>query len=438
MTVNTFFNLVLLRTNELNKDWAQSFSQRDKVKVIKELVIPQLKNEFNQLTSEIEHLEKEQGQITGDLCENIHNLNNEINYSEELNSVKEQFNQILAKISNTKVSLNEKRLNRKILPENKESFNLIEKSNALKQEISLTKRQVVQSKLLDKSYNFTYSHIFSLNQFEEKSCEFIIYNSENDSIKKYELNQSMFVNNTSNFQNFNRGIKYVNLGNRALISGLGLGQKKCYQMLVDTNEEIKIEEFPEMSDGRCFHNNIYIPEREIVLICGGRNNTSAEILNIFLREWIMIAHMKRGRSNGSLAYINNRYVYCISGFEGNKYLNNCEFFDLDNFHKDWVYIDFTVVKVSFDKSAPGVIHLTNNKVLLLGGLIQDNYSDNTYSFFVEGEPEKISLQQELLRLPEGSIFLHNSFCFTGKDNSCKITISASFYISSSKNNFKLV
>ena len=430
------------RCTELHQDWNNNFTLSDKVKVIKENLLKELKSEFQKLGSDIDKIERDQSKITLNISENIENLFNEILYTEEVNSTKEILTKIGKRISEARISLNEKRLNRNILPHRSiENYNLIKQSFKFNpnHEPKEEKRQVIESKYLNHNNKYTYYSLFFLNQEEEKSNEFIIYYCELDYYKTYNLSDSMFSDKKSSFSNFNRGNKYVNLGGRSLISGVGDYQKKSYIMLIKDNEEIKIDELPDMKYGRSFHNTIYIPEREIVLVCGGRNNNSAEILNIYLKEeWVPIAQMNKTRSNGCLAYINNKYLYCISGYDGNKYLNDCEFFDLDNFYKDWFYIDFSKLNITFDKSAPGVIHLSNNKVMLLGGLTGDNYSNRIYLFVVDEDPEKISLQQELLNIPEETIFLQSSFYFCGKSFVNFDIYRKKFIYDIDKNNFKLV
>jgi hypothetical protein len=228
------------------------------------------------------------------------------------------------------------------------------------------------------------------------------------------------------------------MGGRSLVTGLGNSQRKSYLMVLQDNENVTIDELPEMKNSRAYHNIIFIPEREIVLVCGGRNSQSGEILNIFLKqEWVQIAQMKKKRSNGCLAYINNKYLYCISGYDGNTYLNDCEFFDLDYFYKDWDYIDFSKLNISFNKSAPGVIHLSDNKVMLLGGLSGEEYSNRIHLFVVDEDPEKVSLQEELYNIPKETIFLQTNFSFCGKTFVNFDIYMNKFIYDIDKNNFKL-
>jgi len=436
------FNLVNKRCNELHQDWINNFTLGDKVKVIKENLMKELKSEFQKLGSEIDKIEREQSKITMNITENIENLFNEITYLDEINMSKEILTKIGKRISEAKISLNEKRLNRNILPQRSiENYNLIKQSVKYipYEEPKEPKRQVIESKYLNQNNKFTFSTLFFLNQIEEKSNKFIVYHCKSDYFKDYIISESMFSDKKSFFPSFYRGNKYVNLGEGSLVSGLGNSQKKSYLMVHKDNEEVKIDELPEMMFGRAFHNIIFIPEREIVLVCGGRNNQSAEILNIFLKqEWVPIAQMNKTRSNGCLAYINNKYLYCISGFDGKMYLNDCEFFDLDNFHKDWSYIDFSKINISYNKSVPGVIHLSDNKVMLLGGLTGEVYSNRIHSFVVDEDPEKISLQEELHNVPEETIFLQTNFCFCGKTFVNFDIYMKKFIYDIDKNNVKLV
>ena len=59
----------------------------------------------------------------------------------------------------------------------------------------------------------------------------------------------------------------------------------------------------------------------------------------------MISPLHKARGNASMAYVNERYVYILGGFEleekakGN-YLNDMEYFDINNFGKGWTMINY--------------------------------------------------------------------------------------------------
>jgi hypothetical protein len=174
------------------------------------------------------------------------------------------------------------------------------------------------------------------------------------------------VNKKSSFLNFTQAIKGVNLGESYFLAGgLGLKQNLTYLMSFnDNNGKVIIEDMPPMSSSRILHNMLYIPKIDIVFVCGGKNNKTAEFINLPLKEWSTVKDMTKARQNACLALINEKYIYCISGFESESeaYLNSCEYYDLDSYERDpaWVLIDFDKMKLVYRMSTPGIIQLSDD------------------------------------------------------------------------------
>ena len=210
-------------------------------------------------------------------------------------------------------------------------------------------------------------------------------------------------------------MKYLNLGNSVLITG-GLVDNiisnACYILKYQYNS-IVIDEFPPMKSKRRSHNGIFIPEKELILVCGGWSNSTCETLILSNRKWNNIANLNRVRVNASLAFINEKFVYCISGFDNvnNKYLNSCEYLDLSSPKLTWGLIEFQTHGIDYKMTLPGVIQLDSNKVLLCGGYEESRTLDTkTYLFEVNNNENKISLNHYKKLPDEGTFFPHNSFC----------------------------
>ena len=217
-------------------------------------------------------------------------------------------------------------------------------------------------------------------------------------------------------QEFPKKNKYVNLGESLLITG-GLTKNnvisnKCYLFSYNQNNTFDITSFPEMNVGRINHNLIFIPTRNLLITCGGVSNKTCEIFNFSLIQWYPMTNLQKIRSNACLAYINDKYVYCISGYDNEKriYNNNCEYLNIEYNNENWVLIDFKFFNFEYMMSAPGVIQINQANVILCGGQDENNnISAKSYLFEFNSEDASLITVSRKQSLPEETLFKHNHF-----------------------------
>ena len=398
------------RSKSLENDWNQNLSYDDKVLIIKENCIGELKEEFSNYEMDFVKIEKEHSQLLANLNDIMKKTSIDLNYSDEYKHIDEELCKIHIKISNFNVDIHKNYLENKKL--NRFNFNLIEESlsnNKIVDKPRVEEKKVELQKNIENHFN--YNHIFNFDI--QNNNQFSVYDCEDKITTNYVLSQSLFSNKDNFFSKFPIGMKYVNLGDQVLITGGADKQilsDKCILLSIDCNNKVTIDEFAPMIIKRFSHNIIFIPDRELVFVCGGKNIIESELVNLSIKMWSQAPNLKQSRANACLAYINRKYIYCISGYDNNNYLNSCEYFDLDSYNKEWVLILFDSIQIEYRISAPGIIHLGDNKVLLCGGLVNDVYTDKIYELSVnEKNVPKIILQQ--LKIPDTcTIFIHNSFC----------------------------
>lgn len=195
--------------------------------------------------------------------------------------------------------------------------------------------------------------------------------------------------------------KFVNLGSAILLTGGlegGVTFDKCFT-ITPTIEQGKysamVNVASPMYEKRERHNIIYCEAQDYVVVCSGFYSNSAEFYSIKEGTWKILPSLKEVRANASMFQVNDRYVYCIGGFHVEKdksngnYLNSCEFLDLNDFaNKGWTHVDlekFGKMKLC----AMGIINLSPNKILLVGGYDGEKYLKTLQEIEIDNDLKSI-------------------------------------------------
>jgi len=272
-----------------------------------------------------------------------------------------------------------------------------------------------------KDYNPEYEYIVSLKQ---KSNEIVIFDTKSRMFKNAKITPSNFIDNSNVFTNFQDNSRHVNLGTSILITG-GYKDRQaapnCYLMLLSkknhlSNEyEINVMSYPNMIEGRERHNIIHLKDKDSVVVCSGFFNQNAEITNMNSQNWKSLPKMNEIRANAALSYINQRYIYCFSGFKINEvkvgqYLNSAEILDLNNLNAGWTLVNFNNMDINLKLSAMGVVYLSDKTILLCGGYDGSQYKNNVYRVETKDNGSTISKVDKFeSTLPGNYIFFHSAF-----------------------------
>ena len=287
---------------------------------------------------------------------------------------------------------------------------------------SIYNNNIPQQNLLDEQIQrenqsqFTYELIIYL---KEKSDDILIYN------EKYGLTKTK-IDPSSDLKIFPVKSKFVNLGTSALLVG-GEKQegnykekiKKCYLITLIENESSKIYEvnvmpYADLIEARERHNLIFLPDKNWVFACSGFYITSCEYTNIYEGKWQSISSLNKSRGNASMAYVNDQYIFVIGGFsikQNNKgvYLDDIEYFDINNMKKGWTIINYINNKgYNMALTALGVVPISKSMFLICGGYDGKEYIRNVYK--VDCKNLEHPIVEETQSLGEPTIFMHNLFC----------------------------
>ena len=323
----------------------------------------------------------------------------------ELKNLNEKLNKILVEKGNNNIIINEKK------NEVKDDLRNSYKLNKIRSKVNIFKLK----------QNLEYSeYIYDLLIYpKEKTNELLIYDRNNNLIKK--TLKSGNIKNAENFDIFPFKSKFVNLGQSLLLTGGILGEEKlnkCYLFTIIKPKnkleayKLNISPYGDLKEKRERHNIIYIPSKNYVFVCSGCLTEKCEYTDISKGTWEEIKPLNKIRINGSMSFINNRYIYIFCGFnfEGEKevYLNDLEYFDIDNFEKGWTTINYLNDKgYNLSFGTVGVIPVEKNSFLICGGYDGKEYNSKTYKIDCN-DYEHPSIQD--LNINSMIIFRNSSFC----------------------------
>jgi hypothetical protein len=216
--------------------------------------------------------------------------------------------------------------------------------------------------------------------------------------------------------------KSVNIGDSLIITGgseNNRGVDSCYLLKVTptsvlSNSKVIIQKYPKLNTKRERHNILYMKDRMTILVCGGFYTKSTEV-SIENTIWKTQAPMKHERGNATMLYLNQKFVYCIGGYEMLKesktgaYLSSCEYLDMDSPDSSWTLINLENLVSNFKLCAMGAINLGKSEFLLVGGYDGSRYLNECHEVVFDKEkPQKIS-HREKITLPKGTIFNVSEF-----------------------------
>ena len=179
-------------------------------------------------------------------------------------------------------------------------------------------------------------------------------------------------------------------------------------------EKLKINSYGNLKEARERHNIIYLPNKNYVFVCSGVLTRTCEYTDLSKGVWEEIKQLNKIRLSASMAYINERYIYifcgCYFDSENKKdyFLNDLEYFDINNFEKGWTSINFINEKrYNLSICAFGVVPISNNKFLICGGFDGKICKNETYKIDCN-DYEHPTVEE--LNIKNNSIYIHNLFC----------------------------
>ncbi len=356
-----------------------------------------------------------------DKIEDIKNKNSILNKSKDREKEKEKEKEIQnqlkdklkEKVLNEKINQPKDILNSKI---NDKISKEVKTQKTLEQYVDKKKNIQQENQIINHKQQNDYNIIFSYEHLNEDNHNFIfIYNNQTKQISCYQVYQE---NNNIKFP-FLRS-KGINIKNSYYITG-GYEKNKqsntCFQLSYK-DDNIIIKEDSKMNFNRASHNIIYIPSKNRIVVSSGENNKECEYLDLNNknnRRWIKFSKLNEYRGNASMFCINERYIYCIGGYN---FFNQCmsqgyEVLDLDDKNLFWKFYHISDL---LNICLMGIVNLDDKNIILVGGECNKKYLNNVYHVILEDNKSKISSVNERKNIIDKEIMFYNSQNFININN----------------------
>ena len=402
-------NIVNNKNDDLKNNFLDNIPQKNMFPPKENDNMPQVNNDDNNSNSYINNL--------ADKLEEIDKMNEFNLFQSQESGDNKNLNDNIDSLNNNKInenSYNNNNNNNNNIPKNVNYNNNMNNPN-MNQINPTPMRNIPQNNPINKEnkFEFTYELIIYLS-----GDKLFAYN-EKVGLFCLKLNQELrYIPDKSRF---------VNLGQSALLTGGKTKEnklsKKCYLIgLLDISTSnnpkytINIDEYPDLQEGRERHNLLFLPDKNFVFACGGFFCNSCEYIDLYKGKWELISPLHKPRGNASMAYINNSIIYIIGGFElknevnpiGN-YLDDIEYFDVNNFQNGWNIINFSNQNTyNLGLTALGVIPISSNSFIICGGYDGKEYKKTAY--IIKCQDYKKPYVEQYPDINEPTIFTNNMFC----------------------------
>lgn len=423
--IKTIFNVIL---EIFNKDKFDLVKKNDKIMLIitvmdvlgneekHEIILPRNENsEINELKTKVNELENKILKMD----EDISVFNEEMNL--KFNKINEEKNEMSLKIEKLKQE------NKSIKDELKAVNEKLNKS--VNDKANHDNKNILNKNIFNYSLEFSKYNYDLLIYPVEKKNEILIYDKKNSFYKKVLKPENFKCK--KKFKSFPFRSKFVNLGKSLLLTGGNENENKlnkCYLITAFGSKpenkiekyEININSYGNLKEKRERHSIIYLPSKNYVFICSGFSTKTCEYTDLSKGVWEEIKPLNNERVDASMAFINERYIYifCGSLLENENaqsdYLNDMEYFDINNFDKGWTNVKFmNDKKYNLSFGAIGVLPVDKNIFLILGGCCGIKYNNRTYKVDCK-DYEHPTIEDINININKSSIFKHNLFCKIGE------------------------
>ena len=286
----------------------------------------------------------------------------------------------------------------------------------IKNPISITIKQYsLQLSKNNKEYFLNNNSLIGTITFNNSSMlEIFIYNITSKQLLSFEYpfqdySKLSFINHFTSFCNAN---------NTLYISG-GENEEEGVTDFIKINlEEIKQNELlynylTPLNFKRYWHSMIFIPEKYIFIV-GGSGVKETELYNIETNEIKIDAKLNYERCEPSLILVNNKYIYCICGFElNNNFVDTIEKCNLFKKERIWEIVNYQIKSKeenitvrSLIVSFFGVSYI-NNDIILIGD--KENNSTINPNYLLKQNENDIDIIEEY-----GFIEINNTRLFSEK------------------------
>ena len=267
-----------------------------------------------------------------------------------------------------------------------------------KKDILLTIKQAYL-KLAKDNRNFIQENsklISTLTFNYSSSLGLFIYNTKTKQIFSYEFSfeKYPFLQKINNFTSFCNSNNYLYISGGEDDKNNNQGQDFFIKINLEKikSDELIYSNLVSLKNKRYWHSMIFIPEKYIYII-GGPGTKEIELYDIENNSFISFELLNYERCEPSLILVDNKYLYCICGFQlNNGFIDTIEKCNLSKRERKWEIVNYQIKvgeNIMADRSLIvsffGVSYLKNsiiligdkenNKIINPNYLIKPNHKD---------------------------------------------------------------
>ena len=207
------------------------------------------------------------------------------------------------------------------------------------------------------------------------SLGLFIYNTKTKQIFSYEFSfeKYPFLQKINNFTSFCNSNNYLYISGGEDDKNNNQGQEFFIKINLEKikSDELIYSNLVSLKNKRYWHSMIFIPEKYIYII-GGPGTKEIELYDIENNSFISFELLNYERCEPSLILVDNKYLYCICGFQlNNGFIDTIEKCNLSKRERKWEIVNYQIKvgeNIMADRSLIvsffGVSYLKNNIILI--------------------------------------------------------------------------
>ena len=226
--------------------------------------------------------------------------------------------------------------------------------------------------------------------------------------------QIMLQKDKHGYTVFPDGCRHILVDNKLYITG---GADNCGYpiniVLMFNVENGEIVKIGNLNDNHAYHTIEYLDNFDSLIVIGGENSASCEIMDLDSKKWNRLPSLNSARANANIYYNNvTSDLFVLFGMEGKmdqnvKYTDVIEVLELNDIESGWIMVDYykTIglnLKISYCLTLP----FTRDKLLIYGGSTARSLERRIFALFdmVKNEVIKVDPQtMDLIKLEENKI-----------------------------------
>ena len=213
---------------------------------------------------------------------------------------------------------------------------------------------------------------------------------------------------------FPEGCRHILIDSELFITG---GSDNCgYPINIVLMLNIEIGELTRLSnlnDNHSYHSMEYLENFDSIVLIGGKNSSSCEIMDIDSKKWVKLPSLNYARANSNIYYNNvTSDLFVLFGMEGemNGKAQNTdviEVLELNDIIGGWMKVEY-YKSVNFDMKNQYCVTLpfTRDKLIVYGGTTARSIEKGIFALFdmIKNEIIKVDSQtMDLIKLEENKI-----------------------------------